>query len=436
MASMNASMAGLRVLRAILDLPIQTAGAELAKVQPFLTYPEDQKAFDYIRAHFAATGKMPHPDTIMDKVSVFLPQPTETYAFEVEQLQSRFIEDAMRAASDKASGLLQEGKTKEALATLIGSLLPVTQGHAGYALTDLRDTKALDHYKAQLAGLVPPAERLGYPTLDNQGGIEDGDMVGIVGRPGAGKTWLMLFTAMNYWTEMHNTDRPTPVMFVTQEMSAKQIEKRLLPIVARVNPSPLYQGKVSQLEIGKPNTAQADYLAALEAAKAAISGVSAPFLIYDSKMAGTVHDIESIAAMHGVKRVWIDGAYMLRHPDPRLGRYARVPENLDLLKQWCQRTGASVLSSWQFKRGAGKDDAGDAPDLDDIGYSHAIGEYMGVILGLLENPKSVAQMNKKRVTIMKGRNGEVGGFDIHWRFHDMNFDEITTAETESDLTYL
>ena len=436
MPSMNASMAGLRVLRAILDMPVQTAGAELARVQPFLTYPEDHKAFDFIRSHFAATGKMPHPDTVMDKVSVFLQPSPETYEFEVEQLRDRFIEDAMRAASDTATALLQEGKAKEALSALIGALLPVTQGHGGYALTDLRKSTVLDLYKAQIAKTLPPAEGLGYPTLDAQGGIEDGDMIGIVGRPASGKTWLMLYTAIQYWAQMQKEGRPAPVMFVTQEMSAKQIEKRALPLMAGVNPTPLYKGVASQYEIGKEHSAQADYLAALESVLDDIGGAKKPFLIYDSKMAGTVRDIESIAAMHGIKRVWIDGAYMLRHPDPRLGRYARVPENLDLLKQWCQRTGAAVISSWQFKRGAGKDGADDSPDLDDIGYSHAIGEYMGMILGLLENPKSVSQMNKKKVTIMKGRNGEVGSFDINWRFHDMDFREVTAPATDSDLTYL
>jgi len=95
-----------------------------------------------------------------------------------------------------------------------------------------------------------------------------------------------------------------------------------------------------------------------------------------------------------------------------------------------------TMSSWQFKRGQGKDDAGGPPDLDDIGYSHAVGEYMTAILGLLENPKNVSQMNKKHVTIMKGRNGETGGFDIWFNFAKMDFDEITAKETETDLVYL
>jgi len=428
---MNASTAGLRVLRGILALPIQTAGAELMRVQPYLTYDEDQKVFDFMRSHFASTGKMPHPDTILDKVSVFLPPTQETYGFEVSQLQNRFIEDAMRSASDKASAFIQDGNAKAALASMISDLLPVTQGQGGYALTDLRHTKVMELYEASLAGLGPPVEKLGYPTLDEQGGIEDGDMMGIVGRPASGKTWLMLKTALTHWGESPN---PEPHMFVTQEMSAVQIERRALPMIAGVNPTPIYKGKAHTYEVGGLNHMQ--YLEKLKEAKALLNNAQAPFLIYDSKMAGTVADVESIAAMHGVRRVWIDGAYMLRHPDPRLGRYQRVPENLDLIKQWCQRTGCANVSSWQFKRGAGKDEQGGTPDLDDIGYSHAIGEYMGIILGLLENPKSVAQMNKKHVTIMKGRNGEVGGFDINWRFSDMDFSEITQQETTADLAYL
>jgi len=429
MPSMNASTAGLRVLSCILQMDPKQAGHELSKAQPYLTYDEDKKAFDFIRDHLAANGKLPHPDTIMDKLSVFMTPTQETYDFEVIQLQNRFIEEAMRAATEKASGLVMEGKVKEALGSMLGDLLPVTQGQAGYTLADLRHTGILDHYALQLSGNAPVVETLGYPTLDVQGGIEDGDMFGIVGRPQSGKTWLMLSTALNYW---HKYDEP--VLFVTQEMGSTQIERRALPLAAGVNPTPLYKGQALQYEIG--GLQHEEYLQKLKDMKAYMANAPAPFLLYDSKMAGTVADIESIAAMHGVRRIWIDGAYMVRHPDTRLGRYARVPENLDLMKQWCQRTGVALFTSWQFKRGAGKDDAGDTPDLDDIGYSHAIGEYMGVILGLLENPKSVSQMNKKHITIMKGRNGETGGFDIHWDFSTMNFEEITAKESDTDLTYL
>lgn len=429
MPSMNASTAGLRVLRGILDLDPKTAGGELAKVQPYLTYDEDKKAFDFIRGHLVKFGTLPAPDTLLDQKSVFLPPLTEPYAFEVEQLKNRFIEDAMRTASDAASTLLLDNKAGEALQTLIGALLPITQGFTGAQVTDLRNTNAVELYKQQLAGEAPPGVKLGYPSIDAQGTLESGDMLGIVGRPGSGKTWLMLYTALHRWNEYKE-----PVMFVTQEMSALQMEKRAISMLANVNPNAIYSGKVHQHEVAGLSSQQ--YMQELEYAETYLKQSETPFLIYDSKMAGTVADIEAIAALHGIKAVWIDGAYMLRHPDPRLGRYQRVPENLDLMKQWHQRTGTQSVSSWQFKRNAGKDDAAGTPDIDDIGYSHAIPEYMSVIMGLLENPKSLNQMAKKRISILKGRNGEVGAFDIHFNFNTMDFGEVSVAETQTDLTYL
>lgn len=428
----NASTAGLRVLRHVLNMPLKDAGAALSKARPYLTQDDEKKTLNFIQSHISKHGKPPHPDTVLDVLTVFLPETTEPFDFDLAVLTNRFIEDHMRDASDKASALLLEGNATGALKALIGDLLPLTQGHATAQLFDMRQagSSSLAHYKAQLAGTAPPVHKLGYPTLDSQGGIEPGDMIAVVGRPGSGKTWLMLMLALSYWGAYGE-----PVLFVTQEMSAMQIEKRALPLMAGVDPTPLYRGEPLQYALG--GKTHDEYLAVLEEQAAALKTAPAPFLIYDSKMAGTVADIEAIAAMHGISKVFVDGAYMLRHPDPRLGRYARVPENLDLMKYLCQRTGISIVSSWQFKRNAGKDSAaGETPDLDDIGYSHAIGEYMGVVLGLLENPKSVAQMNKKKVSIMKGRNGEVGSFDIHWDFSTMNFTEITVVESQADLTYL
>lgn len=430
--SMNASVAGLRVLHHVLEMPVQDAAHALSKAQPYLTYDEDKKALDFIRSHLAKHKALPTADTILDQITVFLPPLSEPYDFDFAQLKNRFIEDGMRTASDQASALLAENKAQEALTTMLGHLLPLTQDHGGLQLFDLREaeTSALAYYKEQLAQTAPPIKKIGLPTLDKQGGLEPGDMIGIVGRPQSGKTWLMLSIALNYWAKYGE-----PVLFVTQEMSSRQIEKRALPLMAGVDPTPLYMGTPIQYEVNGLTPEM--YMKKLEQYANDLKEADAPFYIYDSKMAGTVADVESIAAIHGCSMIFIDGAYMLRHPDPRLGRYARVPENLDLMKQFTQRTGASLVTSWQFKRNAGKQDAaGDVPDLDDIGYSHAIGEYMGVILGLLENPKSLGQMDKKHVTVMKGRNGETGGFDIHWNFKTMEFSEIVQEEMQSDLTYL
>lgn len=430
--SFNQSTAGLRVLSHILKLNAQDAAGAMAQASPFLTYDDDKRVVAYIQDHLAKHGTLPSKNTILDQITVFLPEPEEPLTFDLQQLKNRFLEEGMRDATELASELIQEGKQPEALNKMLGRLLPLTHNYGDHAVSDIReiDKTALANYKLALAGELPPPEILGYPTIDAQGGIEDGDLIGIIGRPGSGKTWLMLNTALKWWASYHE-----PVLFVTQEMSQRQMERRILPLFAGVDPTPLYKGVPQQYEL-HGDTAES-YMAKLEQAAKDMKSIAAPFLIYDSKMAGTIQDIENIASLHGCRRIWIDGAYMVRHPDASLGRYARVPENLDLLKQYCQRSGAAVFTSWQFKRSAGKTkDDNSEPDLDDIGYSHAIGEYCGIILGLLENPKHLGEVTKKKVSIMKGRNGEVGSFEINWRFKTMDFDEVMPEELEGDVLYL
>lgn len=429
--SMNASTAGLRALRQILQLEPMKAGEVLTRISPMLVYEDDQKALSYIQNHFAKFQNLPSPDTVLDQAQVFLPESTEPLEFEVEQVENRFIEDQMREASDLASGMLAEGRARDALAAMLPKLMGISASFNHSVMSDLRYTKVVDKYFAALAGDKPPTRLLGYPTLDNQGGLEESDIYGIVGRPGAGKTWLMLTSALKFWS-LNNE----PVLFVTQEMTAEQIERRALPLLAGLDPTPLFRDEEASYEIG--GHTPASYNAALKEVKDQLSQSETPFVFYDAEMAGTVGEIESMAMMNGIKHIWIDGAYMLRHPDRRLNRYQRVAENLDLLKSFAIRTDCGLVTSWQFRRGEGKaDDAGDAPDLDSIGYSHAIGEYCSVVLGLLDNPKSVTEAERKKVTVMKGRGGQAGSFQINWRFKDCNFDEVSEQNMEdSEMVYL
>ena len=85
--SFNASTAGLRVLRHVLKMPYAQSGHILGEVKAYLTYDEELKALDFIRSFGAKHGKLPHPDTVLEQVSVFLPESKETLSFEIDQVQ-------------------------------------------------------------------------------------------------------------------------------------------------------------------------------------------------------------------------------------------------------------------------------------------------------------------------------------------------------------
>jgi replicative DNA helicase len=121
--------------------------------------------------------------------------------------------------------------------------------------------------------------------------------------------------------------------------------------------------------------------------------------------------------------VMIDGAYLLRHNNSRLDRYTRAAENVELIKRACTDQEMISVCSWQFNREASKKqkkNKGEQGDLEDIGYSDAIGQISSIALSLFQED-SVETMKSRKVQVMKGRNGEVGQFSIAWDFILMTF---------------
>lgn len=425
--------AARRALRFALALPLQDASRVIARVAPYLITEIDKSALAFIQAHLSKHGALPHPDTVTEKTGAPLPTSKETADYEIDLARKAFIEQRLRDAVEEASLVLNQSQDPDgALSLLTHHLLSLSQGHGTTTVTDLRDveTGALKAYLDALSGKTPPLPKTGWPTLDAKGGMRPGDMLALIGRPGVGKTWKMLRLAVWAWAEYGE-----PTMIVTQEMTAEAMEARILPFIAGVPFAPFYSGAPIQAMVGGIN--QAQYIAKLQAAAKELREAAAPLLIYDTRMAGTVADVEAVATMHGIKRVLIDGAYLLGHPDRRLNRYAKVSENLDAMKNWCQRSGTSLYTSWQFKRNSGKQSAEDEPDLDDIGYSHAVGEYATIVLACTAAPKALNLTQQRRISVMKGRNGETGSFDVRFTFDGQHFfEEIEAEESQADLEHL
>jgi hypothetical protein len=66
---------------------------------------------------------------------------------------------------------------------------------------------------------------------------------------------------------------------------------------------------------------------------------------------------------------------------------------------------------------------GEKGGLENIGYSDAIGQISSIVLAL-EEEDSAETLHRRKLRLLKGRNGEVGEFDINWHFHNMNFDQV------------
>ena len=100
----------------------------------------------------------------------------------------------------------------------------------------------------------------------------------------------------------------------------------------------------------------------------------APFYVVDGNLAATVEDIWALARQLKPDAIFIDGAYLVKHPKER-DRYRRVAENAELMKSELAAL-APTVCSWQFAKSAAKKNKkqGEKPDLEDIGYTDAIAQ--------------------------------------------------------------
>lgn len=255
-----------------------------------------------------------------------------------------------------------------------------------------------------------------WDYMDNMSnGFHAGDVVSFVGRPARGKTFMLIRTALQNW-RMQGA-RP---LVVSMEMTPLSLAQRMSAMYAEVN--------LSQLRSHSFATAsEKKFRGGLER----ISAEGEDFFIVDGNLAATAEDVYMLASNLNCDSIYIDGAYMLKHPNVRLDRFTRVAENVELMKQYGSQLGIPTVASWQLNRDAAKKSqkgSKNAPaqksGLEDIGYSDAIGQISSIVLALTE-PESVETLNRRVLSLMKGRNGEVGEFAINWDFMRMNFDQCS-----------
>lgn len=399
--------------------------------------PNEIEAFKFVREFVKQYAKLPSTDTLEAHTGEVLNAHTEPAEYYLDLMQARHIELTCKQAMKKASDLLlPENKDPEAaLKTLTEAVMQLATQHYQKQIVDFRDAydvivpEYVQQYNAEIGNRL----MLGWPSFDQMsGGIVRGDKVGMVGRPAAGKTWQMLYAAVHGWRAANEAflasegKKPELLegasrLFVSMEMAKLPIEQRLAAMQAKV--------PMSQLKHADLTTAG---LKKLKKGLTEIKGYGAPFWIVDMNLAGFVEDIWMLARQLKPDAIFIDGAYLLKHPTER-DRFRRVAENADLIKsELCSLV--PTVCSWQFAKTASKKKKGEKVTGDDIGYSDAIYQASSIVLGLFEE-ESVETIKQRRIEVLKGRGGEVGQFRTNWDFNAMDFSEVV-EEAVQELQFV
>lgn len=379
-------------------------------VTPYLR-PVEMQLFEFIRGHVHDNGVLPHAGTVEEDTDFTLTKVKEPSSYYLKRVRDRYVKDVLRTAVESANKefTIKTGDVDKGVSVIMDAVLRLSILENTAQVVDFRD--AYDYvwstFVSATKGVATGGRTLGWPTFDSQvGGVVAADLVSVVGRPAMGKTWFLLWIALHMWRKYD-----MPVVFFSMEMPKETMLQRMAALWTSVQMTGLQRGALDSNEKAR-----------LHKGMLKVKGMKHPFLLVDGNLCSTVADVYTYSQQLSPSAVFIDGAYLLGHPNPRLNRYQRVAENCDLLKKDVAGSlGVPVVASWQFSKEAEKKKG--KAGLADIGYTDAIAQLSSVVLGLFEDD-NVETLYKRKIEILKGRSGETGQFYVRWDFARMNFNEI------------
>lgn len=376
--------------------------------------------YEYICDHISKYSKLPATSTL-ESVGFKVMHTDEPIDYYYEVLTNRFTYLKLKGALEESSTVVTTD-TDKVETILQGALDTVALNRLGQKISDFK-TDSFDILKKEYLDVNSGKQvylSLGYPYLDGGSGgeaqgVTGGDVVSLVGRPASGKSFIMLNMSLNMWRK-RNT-----ILFVSMEMTEKVVVSRLASLLTKIPFGSLYSMALSDQEKGALFKATTDLRDATRVN---------PYIIMDGNLASSVQDVFSIAKQFNCSAVYIDGAYLLQHHNSRLDRYTKVAENIEAIKRHATTLNVPVICSYQFNREAAKSGG----KLESIAYSDAIGQISSLVLGLhqVEGDDNPNVLSKRKVDVLKGRNGEVGEFYIKWNFVSMDLSEVFVKKEESN----
>jgi replicative DNA helicase len=374
------------------------------------------KLFNFVNDHVANYSQLPNLATLADyfKGLPAAPEPVKFYADLVEQ---RFAHKTLNTALVASTEHMKVMDTFTTENLMLEALIEVRSLRARTSLEEFKE-ESPDNYMAlyhkKLMEDVPEV-LVGWDALDKYGGLQAGDVMSIIGRPALGKTFSLLYIA-EHGTFVQNLR----VLFVSLEMPLTEIRERLIAMYSHFPMDHIQNYELSTAQLKK-----------LPAVLMSAKKGEGKLWVLDGNFASTVEDVFALVYQLNPHVLMIDGAYLMRHPDPRMDRYRRAEVNMEMIKRRASEFGIPVLQTYQFNRQAvkkqQKSKGTEFGGLEDIAFSDSIGQISSVVLGLFED-ESVETLKARRIHVLKGRKGQAGTFKINWNFWSMDFTQIMDDE--------
>lgn len=298
----------------------------------------------------------------------------------------------------------EEGAEKEFVRTL-KVVSEMIVGRKDFRLTKDVDLLKKDYEKVEsLHGMV------GIPTgikgLDRiLSGVEAGQLVTVFGKPGTGKTWLLLIILYSMWKMGFN------IALGTKEMTTTQMGRRFASIHTGIPYKKIRTGTMSAKEKKKY------YKGLAEIAKSRTN-----FDIF--YIQGGLAKVRVKVERYNPDVLAIDGMYLLA----KSRDWKDVSDISTSLKELGLDTNIPVIgTTQQGTKNKKVSKKSDEVGIEDVMYSDSIVQDSDVVIAMSQT-KEMRNDKEMDVIIVKQKEGARGSVRLSWDLDEVNFQEIYTLE--------
>ena len=409
----------MQLLAAVVD---HTSVSTLREITPELLEGNEDtelRVYRYIRDHHEEFRSLPTRSIIRENTGIQLPDidREQPPAYYLRRCRSRavtrhLIDPYNRLQEALAEASSRGGEIEEAVEAMYGVVNRFARQGTGTELSETVLERVMeDTLERRMSGGIVRGITTGWTPLDaTMDGYNPQDLVVWVGRPGRGKSWLLLNQTYHAWVAGYKP------LYISMEMGAEQNMRRILGIHSRVNPSLIRKGQIGTLALPYLRRA-CDELFALR-----------PMPMVTANFSRTVDQIANFVDEHTPDIVFIDAGYLLSPKKKRYGSSGRretISDVIEELKELANNTNLPFVITVQFNRNAEqrrrgsntrRREGGQQENFDplahlslaEIGETDVIGQAASHVLGIEFPPYPVPQNRHRVFGFLKGREGESG----------------------------
>lgn len=236
----------LRLISQILQEGSATDVIKAGLTPSMFTHPLSAEFLEYILDFYRNHGSVPSKEFIAERFpGIALPPPiSDPISAIIDKVKEQILKGLLRQAAMDLGDLAEEDPLV-GLMMLQETAVELTSKFAagGDTLLGPGMLEVLDDYEAVkrtggLTGVPYPWDILNQET----GGMQDGELIVMYARPKNLKTWLLCYMAVYCYQLGYR------VLFVTKEMTAKQICRRIAAIICKLDYKRFKQAKLSTAE--------------------------------------------------------------------------------------------------------------------------------------------------------------------------------------------